>query len=96
MPSFDGLVPNDSTYLRLPRRFAPRNDKSGVHAGLTVARSERQCLPEIATSASGLLAMTRQGNTAVHQRLSAVELHRTGRSVSALQAGNIQGMYFMA
>ena len=28
----------------------PRNDKSGVHAGLTVARSERQCLPEIATS----------------------------------------------
>ena len=43
-----------------------------------------------------LLAMTRQGNTAVHQRLSAVELPRTGRSVSALQAGNIQGMYFMA
>ena len=43
-----------------------------------------------------LLAMTRQGNTAVHQRPSAVELPRTGRSVSALQAGNIQGMYFMA
>ena len=40
--------------------------------------------------------MTRQGNTAVHQRPSAVELPRTGRSVSALQAGNIQGMYFMA
>ena len=39
----------------------PRNDKSGVHAGLTVARSERQCLPEIATSASGLLAMTNRG-----------------------------------
>ena len=58
------------------------------------------CVPgvycEIATSAYGLLAMTRQGNTAVHQRLSAVELPRTGRSVSALQAGNIQGMYFMA
>ena len=51
---------------------------------------------EIATSACGLLAMTRQGNTAVHQRPSAVELPRTGRSVSALQAGNIQGMYFMA
>ena len=43
-----------------------------------------------------LLAMTRQGNTAVHQRPSTVELPRTGRSVSALQAGNIQGMYFMA
>ena len=43
-----------------------------------------------------LLAMTSQGNTAVHQRPSAVELPRTGRSVSALQAGNIQGMYFMA
>ena len=28
----------------------PRNDKSGVYAGLTVACSERQCLPEIATS----------------------------------------------
>ena len=51
---------------------------------------------EIATSAYGLLAMTSQGNTAVHQRPSAVELPRTGRSVSALQAGNIQGVYFMA
>ena len=43
----------------------PRNDKSGVHAGLTVARSERQCLPEIATSASGLLAMTNRGASTV-------------------------------
>ena len=47
---FRWLVLNGSTFPRLPRRFAPRNDKSGVHAGLTVARSERQCLPEIATS----------------------------------------------
>ena len=41
-------------------------------------------------------SQSRQGNTAVHQRPSAVELPRTGRSVSALQAGNIQGVYFMA
>ena len=60
------------------------------------SRRKRDRLREIATSAYGLLAMTRQGNTAVHQRPSAVELPRTGRSMSALQAGNIQGMYFMA
>ena len=36
----------------------PRNDKSEVRTVFTMARSERQCLPEIATSASGLLAMT--------------------------------------
>ena len=29
MPSLRWLVLNGSTYLRLPRRFAPRNDKSG-------------------------------------------------------------------
>ena len=61
VPFLRWLVPNGSAFPRLPRRFAPRNDKSGVHAGLTVARSERQCLPEIATSASGLLAMTNRG-----------------------------------
>ena len=42
-----------------------------------------KCLPEIATSAVGLLAMTRQGGTAVHQRPYAVELSRTRRSLSA-------------
>ena len=59
------LVPNGSAFPRLPRRFAPRNDKSGVHAVFTMARSERQCLPEIATSASGLLAMTSRGASTV-------------------------------
>ena len=62
---FRWLVLNGSTYLRLPRRFAPRNDKSGVYTGLTVACSGRQCLPEIATSASGLLAMTSRGASTV-------------------------------
>ncbi len=41
-----------------------------------------------------LLAMTRQGNTAVHQRPSTVELPVLGASVSALQAGNIQGVFY--
>ena len=49
---------NATAFPRLPRRFAPRNDKSEVRTVFTMARSERQCLPEIATSAYGLLAMT--------------------------------------
>ena len=43
----------------------PRNDKSGVRAVFTMARSERQYLLEIATSASGLLAMTSRGASTV-------------------------------
>ena len=50
---FRWLVLNGSTYLRLPRRFAPRNDKSEVRTVFTMARSERQCLPEIATAPLG-------------------------------------------
>ena len=60
--------------------------------GFLVFRACTARLPRLLRS----LAMTSQGNTAVHQRPSAVELPRTGRSVSALQAGNIQGVYFMA
>ena len=129
VPFLRWLVPNGSAFPRLPRRFAPRNDKSDslLHPEGRKGKPESAFLPchceegasptrqsqagtiefagaflcsgvycEIAASAYGLLAMTRQGNTAVHQRLSAVELPRTGRSVSALQAGNIQGVYFMA
>ena len=44
------LVPNGSAFPRLPRRFAPRNDKSEVRTVFTMARSERQYLLEIATS----------------------------------------------
>ena len=32
VPFLRWLVPNGSAFPRLPRRFAPRNDKSGVHA----------------------------------------------------------------
>ena len=77
------------------------------HVASLLAMTNRRCVPFYDGSfrtavpsrdchVASLLAMTRQGNTAVHQRPSAVELPRTGRSVSALQAGNIQGMYFMA
>ena len=77
------LVRTGSAFPRLPRRFAPRNDNSEVHTILTMACTDRQhcagsgmplpysgahhlttagtnwkCLPEIATSACGLLAMT--------------------------------------
>ena len=66
VPFYDGsfrtAVPSRDCHVGLR---PPRNDKSGVHAGLTVARSERQCLPEIATSASGLLAMTNRGASTV-------------------------------
>ena len=71
--------------LRAPRRFAPRNDKSEVRTVFTMARSERQCLPEIApqghflalraqgaTSAVGLLAMTNLG--ALHVRHECLHL----------------------
>ena len=44
------LVPNGSAFPRLPRRFAPRNDKSEVRAVFTMARTEWQYLLEIATS----------------------------------------------
>ena len=50
VPFLRWLVPNGSAFPRLPRRFAPRNDKSEVRTVFTMARSERQCLPEIATS----------------------------------------------
>ena len=50
VPFLRWLVPNGSAFPRLPRRFAPRNDKSGVHAVFTMARTERQYLLEIATS----------------------------------------------
>ena len=43
-----------------------------------------------------LLAMTIQGNAAAHLCPFAIELSSAGRSVSALQAGNIQGVYVMA
>ena len=46
---------------------------------------------EIATSACGLLAMTRQGSTAVHQRPRAVKWPCTRRSVTA--ATNAIGAY---
>ena len=36
-------------------------------------RRNRDCLPEIATSAVGLLAMTHQGSAEVHQHPCAVE-----------------------
>ena len=65
VPFLRWLVPNGSAFPRLPRRFAPRNDKSEVRTVFTMARSERQCLPEIATSASGLLAMTSRGASTV-------------------------------
>ena len=37
------------------------------------SRRKRNCLPEIATSAVGLLAMTHQGSAEVHQHPCAVE-----------------------
>ena len=40
VPFLRWLVPNGSTYLRLPRRFAPRNDKSG-------SRYDQLILPRI-------------------------------------------------
>ena len=49
----------------------------------TAAGTGRQCLPEIATSAVGLLAMTHQGGAVVHQSTSAVELPCTRRSQPA-------------
>ena len=91
-------------WLRRPRnapRFViPRSEATWESRGGSCAFADG--FPTIRPSTARLprrlrlLAMTRQGNTAVHQRPSAVELPRTGRSVSALQAGNIQGMYFMA
>ena len=39
--------------------------QSGGACRFPMARSERQCLPEIATSASGLLAMTSRGASTV-------------------------------
>ena len=53
VPFLRWLVPNGSAFPRLPRRFAPRNDKSEVRTVFTMARSERQCLPEIATAPLG-------------------------------------------
>ena len=44
---------------------------------------QRECLPEIATSAYGLLAMTHQGNALVHQRPPAIEWLCTRRSLGA-------------
>ena len=46
---------------------------------------KRNCLPEIATSAVGLLAMTRQGGAVVHQSTSAVECPLLGAQGTPLQ-----------
>ena len=75
---------------------AGRRGNLAVPDQITGKPSAKTQLPSRDCHVASLLAMTRQGGTAVHQRPSAVELPRTGRSVSALQAGNIQGMYFMA
>ena len=48
-------------------------------------RRNRECLPEIATSAVGLLAMTRQGGAVVHQSTSAVECPLLGAQGTLLQ-----------
>ena len=66
MPFFDGsfrtAVPSRDCHVGLR---PPRNDKTEVRTVFTMARSERQCLPEISTSASGLLAMTSRGASTV-------------------------------
>ena len=46
-------------------------------------RRNRNCLPEIAASACGLLAMAHQGGAAVHQRPHTVEYPCTRRSLTA-------------
>ena len=46
-------------------------------------RRNRNCLPEIAASAFGLLAMAHQGGAAVHQRPHTVEYPCTRRSLTA-------------
>ena len=48
-------------------------------------RRNRECLPEIATSAVGLLAMTRQGGAVVHQSTSAVACPLLGAQGTPLQ-----------
>ena len=48
-------------------------------------RRNRNCLPEIATSAVGLLAMTRQGGAVVHQSTSAVACPLLGAQGTPLQ-----------
>jgi hypothetical protein len=87
--------PRNAPKFVIPRSEATWESRGGSCAfadGFPTIRPSTARLPRRLR----LLAMTRQGNTAVHQRPSAVELPRTGRSVSALQAGNIQGVYFMA
>ena len=54
----------------------------GFHV-LSPPCTSRQCLPEIATSAVGLLAMTHQGGAVVHQRSPTVECPCTRRSLPA-------------
>ena len=65
-------------------------DAIGLYV-FSAAGANRQCLPEIATSAVGLLAMTRQGNAVVHQRPPAIEYSPTRRSGNA--AADAIGQY---
>ena len=88
---FYGMRPPSLSFRGAKRRGNLKQALSNS-PGLSCVPACTARLPRLLRS----LAMTSQGNTAVHQRPSAVELPRTGRSVSALQAGNIQGMYFMA